>query len=96
MYFSPLFLYICPVTKQTKNMNTIGMITLLETIFPGYWDNRLYLQMTYDQECVAVADWCKANNYFLYERGNESFFEWEGRQLAAEGGYSGVVFSNLS
>ena len=77
-------------------MKTIGMCTLLENIFPGFWDNQLYLHLTYDQQCDAVIKWCKANNYFLYERGKEDFFEWEGRQLAAEGGYSGVVLSNLS
>jgi hypothetical protein len=77
-------------------MKTIGMCTLLENIFPGFWDNQLYLQMTYDQQCEAVAEWCQANNYFLYERAKESFFEYEGIQMANAGGYAGVVFSNLS
>jgi hypothetical protein len=36
------------------------------------------------------------NNYVLYEKCDEDYFEWEAFQLATTGRYDGVVLSNLS
>jgi len=52
--------------------------------------------MSYDDECKAVGEWCRVNNYVLYEKCNEDYFEWEAFQLATTGRYDGVVLSNLS
>ena len=79
-----------------NQIKTISICVLIDTIFPGYWDKQLYTQMSYDTECKAVTEWCEDNNYFLYERCDKDFFEWEGIQLAGEGPYVGVVLSNLS
>jgi len=52
--------------------------------------------MNYDEECEAVNSWCHRWDVMLYERPKESFFKSEGRGLAKEGGFRGVLFSNLS
>ena len=77
-------------------VNNISICELMDIIFPGYWDNQLYTQMSYDAECKAVSEWCTINNYVLYEKCDEDYFEWEAFQLATTGRYDGVVLSNLS
>lgn len=50
----------------------------------------------YDKQCEMIEDWCSSWNVMLYERPRESFFKSEGIEMAKDGHYSGVLYSDLS
>jgi len=55
-----------------------------------------YWETTYEWECKKVKEFCKKFGVYLYEKPRESFFKWEGIELAQQGGYKGVILSDLS
>lgn len=55
-----------------------------------------YTKHSYKEECEMVDQWCSEWNVMLYERPREDFFKSEGVRLAQEGGFKGVVYSDLS
>jgi len=52
--------------------------------------------MSYEWECQKLKEFCNNFDVYLYEMPREKFFKWEGIQLAEEGGYKGVILSDLS
>jgi len=51
---------------------------------------------SYEWECQKLKEFCNNFDVYLYEMPREKFFKWEGIQLAEEGGYKGVILSDLS
>jgi hypothetical protein len=76
-----------------NNIKEISICDVMDVIFPNFEDQ---IRLTWEDECKVVLDFCEKNNYMLYERVREQFFKWEGYELAVKGGYSGVVYSDLS
>ena len=77
------------------DLKTIGIVEVLNLI---YGRDR-WLQpglVSYEAQCEAVNEWCEENNHMLYERPRQAFNRSEGIQLALDGKYKGVVFSDLS
>lgn len=81
---------------MSKEIKAIGICDLLDVLYPGYWSESLWQKYTYEETSAAILNWCKENNWFLYERPDTDFFEYEAYNLAREAGAVGIVFSNLS
>ena len=79
---------------MVKEIKEIGIIELFENVLNIPFEERL--GMSFEQECKLVIDWAEENDYYVYSRGNDEFFKFEGFELAEKGGYKGVIFDNLS
>jgi hypothetical protein len=92
-------MFIIDYSKAPKNeveISRIGICTVIEKIYgKDCWGETLH-KISYDDQCDAVEKYAKERNLYLYERPNEVYYEWEGIEEATKGGYSGVIFSNLS
>ena len=72
----------------------IGIVELFENVLKIPFEE--LLNMNYEQECKLVIDWAEENDYYVYSRGHDEFFKFEGFELAEKGGYKGVIFEDLS
>jgi len=78
---------------MNNEIKEISICEVMDIICPNFEDQ---IQMSWEDECKAVLEFCEKHNYMLYEQIREKFFKWEGYELAVKGGYSGVVYSDLS
>jgi len=78
---------------MNDTIKEISICEVIDIIYPNFEDQ---IKMTWEEECKVVKDFCEKHNYMLYERIREEFIPLEGLYLAEKGGYSGVVYSDLS
>ncbi len=78
---------------MNNEIKEMSICEVMDILYPNFQDQ---IQLSWEEECDVVLNFCKQHNYMLYERGREQFFKREGYELAVKGGYSGVVYSDLS
>lgn len=49
-----------------------------------------------DRECAAFAKWCRDNSVYYYARPRESFFIWQGYELAQQASCRKILLEDMS
>mgnify|MGYP006275711121 CR=1 FL=1 len=79
-----------------KTVEGINVCHLLEVLYPGYWKQSLYLEVSYEASRVRIESWCREHGAHYYARGREEFSEGEARAEAEALGLTRVVLEDLS
>lgn len=77
-------------------IRVINIGALLEVLYPGYYTNKLFLKISYEEARAKVAEWAAANDCSLYSDSREDFFVSRGVAVALREGRSGVIVEDLS
>lgn len=84
------------ITELEKKFSVLNICDVMDWIYSTYAPGKEIWEMSYDWETARIADFCKTFDVYLYERPRSSFFKWEGIEEATQGGYKGVILSDLS
>lgn len=82
------------ITELEKGFPILNICDVMDWIYTTF-DKEAW-SMSYEWECQKLKEFCENFDVYLYEMPREKFFKWEGIQLAEEGGYKGVILSDLS
>lgn len=84
------------ITELEKEFPILNICDVMDWIYSTFAPGKQGWEMDYEWECEKLKEFCENFGVYLYEMPREKFFEWEGIQLAEEGGYKGVILSDLS
>ena len=82
------------INELEKGFPILNICDVMDWIYTTF-GKEPYSQ-SWDWECKRLKEFCENFDVYLYEMPREKFFKWEGIQLAEEGGYKGVILSDLS
>ena len=74
----------------------IDVTGVLELLWPGYWDRRLYETLSYEDTRGGILTWCEAHGAHYYARGREEFDTCEAARETVAAGLRRVVLEDLS
>ena len=87
------------MNTNTANIVRVTWIDVFKTVFPNLTEENWLdyaMELTYDEECRIMQEYCKKNNCYYYGRLRGDFSEAEGYQLAAEEGCTKIYLDDLS
>jgi len=82
------------INELEKGFPILNICDVMDWIYTTF-GKEAYSQ-SWDWESKRLKEFCENFEVYLYEMPREKFFKWEGIQLAEEGGYKGVILSDLS
>lgn len=85
-----------PSMCTLEGVQVINICTLIEHLYPGYYDRPYAERPDYKTRCEDVMSWCKLNKAHSYERDRESFSKYEAACEARDLGLRVVVVEDLS
>lgn len=84
------------VEELEKEFSILNICDVMDWIYWTFEPNKEQWEMSYEWECKKVKEFCENFGVLLYERPRSSFFKGEGIQMGLEGGWKGVILSDLS
>lgn len=83
-------------TLEEGGFHILNICDVMDWIYSTFRPNGQRWDMSWEEECKYIRQFCDNFQLYLYEKPNEEYWEWEGIEEARIGGYRGVILSNLS
>jgi hypothetical protein len=84
------------ITELEMDFPMLNICDVMDWIYSTFAPGKESWEMSYEWETQKLMEFCRNFNVYLYEKPRESFFKWEGIEEAEKGGFTGVIFSDLS
>jgi hypothetical protein len=77
-------------------VTVISICDLMDLLYPGYWTDQLYKNISWEESSEFVRRWCKTNGAHYYAREKVNFSKAEAVHEARNLGKRIVVVEDLS
>ena len=84
------------ITELESEFPILNICDVMDWIYTTFEPGKQSWEMSYEWECEKLKEFCENFDLYLYERPREDFYKWQGIDSALEGGYRGVILSDLS
>ena len=82
------------ITELESEFPILNICDVMDWIYTTF-DKEAW-SMSWEWECQKLKEFCENFDLYLYERPREDFYKLQGIDSALEGGYRGVILSDLS